>query len=158
MSERERALNLFERAYECQRLGNFHDAIRLYQESIAVSPTSEAHTFLGWVFALQRRYDKAILECKRAIAVDPTLGNPYNDIGAYLLQLGREDEAIPWFHRAIEAPRYEASHFPHVNLARIYERRGEVLTALAELTRASEKMPDHPPITLAIRRLQARVN
>lgn len=158
MSERERALKLFERAYECQRVGNFDDAIRFYRESIAMSPTSEAHTFLGWVFALQRRYDDAILECKRAIAVDPTLGNPYNDIGAYLMQLDRDEEAIAWFHRAIEAPRYEATHFPHVNLARIYERRGDLLAALAELTRASDKMPDHPPIIAAIRRLQARVN
>jgi Tfp pilus assembly protein PilF len=158
MGDRERALKLFEHAYECQRVGDLDDAIGLYQASIAESPTAEAHTFLGWVYGVQRRYDEAILECRRAIAVDPTLGNPYNDIGAYLVQLGREDEAISWFHRAIDAPRYEAPHFPHVNLGRIYERRGDLLAALAELTLASEKMPDYPPVTSAIRRLQARVN
>ncbi len=158
MSDRERALKLFQRAYECQQHGDLDDAVRLYQASIAASPTAEAHTFLGWVYSMQRRYEEAIAECKRAIAVDPTFGNPYNDIGAYLIELGRDDDAIPWFHKAMQAVRYEAPHFPHVNLARIYERRGELLEALAELTHADRKMPGHQPVTLAIRRLQARVN
>jgi tetratricopeptide (TPR) repeat protein len=158
MSDRERALKLFQRAYASQLEGNLEDAVRLYQASIAAAPTAEAHTFLGWVYSMQQRYDEAIAECKRAIAVDPTLGNPYNDIGAYLVELGREDEAIPWFRRAMEASRYEAPHFPHVNLARVYERRGLLLEALAELTRAAEKLPGYPPVVTAIRRLQARVN
>ncbi len=158
MNDPEQALKLFQRAYECQRAGNLGDAIRLYQASIAARPTAEAHTFLGWVYSMQRRYEEAIAECKRAIVVDPTFGNPYNDIGAYLMQLGRDDEAIAWLQQATEAPRYEAPHFPHVNLARIYERRGELLEALAELTRASDKMPGHLPVMTAIRRLQARVN
>lgn len=158
MGDRDRALKLFERAYECQQLGNLDDAVHLYEASIAEFPTAEAHTFLGWVYSMRRNYDEAIVECKRAISVDPTFGNPYNDIGAYLVELGREDEAIPWFHRALDAPRYESPHFPHVNLARIYQRRGQLLEALAELTRATEKMPDHTPLMTAIRRLQARVN
>src|SRR5688500_19484746 len=43
-------------------------------------PTAEAHTFLGWVYSFQKRYDEAIAECLEAIRVDETLGNPYNDI------------------------------------------------------------------------------
>ena len=51
-------------------------------------PTAEAHTFLGWVYSFQSRYDEAIAECLEAIRVDETLGNPYNDIGSYLLAKG----------------------------------------------------------------------
>jgi len=130
----------------------------LYQASLAVAPTAEAHTFLGWVYSFQRRYAEAIAECKRAIAVDPTFGNPYNDIGCYLIALGREDEAIPWLRRAVAAPRYEAPHFPHVNLARIYETQGRVLDALTEYGRALERQPGYAPAVLGLRRLQARVN
>lgn len=158
MGDRERALKLFERAYECQREGDLEGAERLYQASIAESPTAEAYTFLGWVYGMQRRLDEAIVECKRAIAVDPTFGNPYNDIGAYLVELDREEEAIPWFQRATQVPRYASRHFPHMNLARIYEGRGRYLEALAELTRAAAESPDHAPITSAIRRIQSRVN
>src|SRR5207253_8419965 len=40
-------------------------------------------------------------ECKKAIAVDPTFGNPYNDIGAYLIERGEHAQAIPWLEKAI---------------------------------------------------------
>lgn len=155
---RDRALKLFDRAYERQQAGAHEEAITLYQASLAECPTAEAHTFLGWVYSFSGRLDEAIAECKRAISVDPSLGNPYNDIGVYLMEMGRFDEAIPWLRRATRASRYEAPHFPHMNLARIHERRGEVVAALSELTRASRKMPGVPELGLAIRRLQARVN
>lgn len=158
MGDRGTALKLFERAYECQRRGALEDAVRLYQASIAEHPTAEAHTFLGWVYALGRRFEEAIAECKRAIAVDPGFGNPYNDIGAYLVELGRESDAVPWFERAIEAPRYEARHFPYLNLARIHEARGAVEQALEIVTRAARACPDEPAVVNALRRLQARVN
>jgi len=109
--------------------GDLAGAVHLYQASLAELPTAEAHTFLGWVYSFERRYDEAIAQCKRAIAVDPTFGNPYNDIGCYLIELGREDDAIPWLKRAIDAPRYEARQFPHVNLGAIYEKKGQVLDA-----------------------------
>lgn len=48
----------------------------------------------------QRRLDEALAECKRAIACDPDFGSPYNDIGGYLMEMGRDDEAIPWLEQA----------------------------------------------------------
>jgi Tfp pilus assembly protein PilF len=113
---------------------------------------------LGWVYSFERRYAEAIAECKRAIAVDPSFGNPYNDIGCYLIELGREDEAIPWLKQAMDAPRYESPQFPHVNLARIYEKKGQVLDAVAEYGRALNKQPGYAPAVVGLRRLQGRVN
>lgn len=130
----------------------------MYQASIAEQPTAEAHTFLGWVYSFERRYEAAIAECKRAIMADPTFGNPYNDIGCYLMELGHEDEAIPWLKQALQAPRYEAPHFPHVNLARVYEKQGRVLDAVAEYGRALEKLPGYAPALAGLRRLQTMVN
>jgi Tfp pilus assembly protein PilF len=100
------ALEYFQRAYECQMKGQLEEAVRLYKESIELYPTAEAHTFLGWMYSFMGRLDEAIEECHRAIAVDPDFGNPYNDIGAYLMQQGRYDEAIPWLQKAMTAPRY----------------------------------------------------
>jgi Tfp pilus assembly protein PilF len=157
-AQRERARKLFERALECQQEGDLEGAIQLYQASIAAHPTAEAHTFLGWVYSFGHRYHDAIRECKRAISVDPTFGNPYNDIGSYLVQLGQDDDAVPWFYRAMDAPRYEAPHFPHLNLAKLYERRGDAVRALSELTKADQKMPEVAEIITEIRRLQGRVN
>ena len=158
MGDRTRALKLFDRAYQCQLAGDLAGAIHLYQASIAEQPTAEAHTFLGWVYSFERRYEAAIAECKRAILVDPTFGNPYNDIGCYLMALGRADDAIPWLKQAIQATRYESPHFPHVNLARVFEGKGQALDAVAEYSRALEKKPGYAPALARLRHLQGRVN
>ena len=77
----------------------FDAAIVALTRSIELFPTAEAYTFRGWAYSHQGRVDDAIAECQQAIEVDPTYGNPYNDIGAYLIQEGKLDEAIPWLDR-----------------------------------------------------------
>ena len=89
-------------------------------------PTAEAYTFRGWAYQSFGRTDDAIEECKRAIQVDPDFGNPYNDIGAYLIAKGELDEAIEWLEKAKLAPKYEPRHFPFMNLGRLYAQKGMV--------------------------------
>ena len=93
---RDLAFDLFQEAYEHQMEGELEAAIELYQRSIETCPTAEAHTFLGWTYSFQGKLDEAIEECKKAIAIDPDFGNPYNDIGAYLIEKSQHEEAIPW--------------------------------------------------------------
>jgi Tfp pilus assembly protein PilF len=100
------AVRLFKQAYQRQMNKELDEAVGLYKKSIEAHPTAEAHTFLGWTYSWMGHVDDAITECHKAIAVDPTFGNPYNDIGSYLLMKGQIDEAIPWLERALEAPRY----------------------------------------------------
>jgi Tfp pilus assembly protein PilF len=111
----EQAWKLLQQAYQSQMEGELDRAVELYKHSLEIYPTAEAHTFLGWTYHFQGKVDEAIAECKRAIEVDPEFGNPYNDIGAYLIALGRFDESIPWLERATEAPRYDPRHYPYFN-------------------------------------------
>ena len=121
-------------------------------------PSAEAHTFLGWTYSFQKRYDEAIEECRKAIGVDPEFGNPYNDIGAYLIELDRWEEAIPWFHQALAAPRYESYFFPHFNLGRVYEHLKEWRKA-AECYRSALKLnSEYRLAKVALKRLQTRWN
>ena len=115
-----RAWEVLQDAYQAQMEGDYERAVELYQSSLDLHPTAEAHTFLGWTYHFQGKLNAAIAECKRAIEIDPEFGNPYNDIGAYLIELDKFDEAIPWLERAVEARRYEPRHFPHYNLGRAY--------------------------------------
>ena len=155
MSEKEsleKAVRLFHEAYRFQMQGKLDEAVRLYHESISSHPTAEAHTFLGWTYSFQGRYEDAIAECQKAIAVDPEFGNPYNDIGAYLIGLGRLDEAIPWLERATRARRYEAYHYPHFNLGRVYLNKGMLKKALEEFQQALAIEPNY---TLARQAIEA---
>lgn len=151
---RERALEIWERGIELQMERDLDGAIALYLKSLETYPTAEAHTFLGWAKSWQGDIDGAISECKRAIEVDPDFGNPYNDIGAYLIEKGELEAAIEWLERAKRAPRYDARHFPHLNLGRVYVMQHRVSLAIRELTCALELNPGDPAATEALSKLR----
>ena len=157
-AKRYEANQLFNEAYEAQLAHDYERAIELYKRSIETYPTAEAHTFLGWVYSFQRRYDEAIDECLEAIRVDETLGNPYNDIGSYLLAQGDPYGSVRWFKRALLAPRYESYAFPHFNLGRVYETRRLFLDAAKHYGLALEQKPDFTEAAVALRRMQSRLN
>jgi tetratricopeptide (TPR) repeat protein len=145
-------------AYTSQMNGQLGEAIELYRKSISIYPTAEAHTFLGWTYSFQGNFDAAIDECMNAIELDPDFGNPYNDIGAYLIRQGKFREAIPWLQKACAAPRYDARHYPHYNLGRIYERLGRILDALDEYREAGRLEPEYKEALQAAERVQAFMN
>lgn len=154
----ERAVELFRQAYEKQMSGDLEEAVDLYRESIEVYPTAEAHTFLGWTYSFQGRIEEAIEECKHAIQVDPDFGNPYNDIGVYLIDLGHLDEAVPWLEKAIEAKRYDAYHYPYYNLGRIYLAKEMYNRARTCLVRSLEIAPDYGLAREALDQLKRKIN
>lgn len=152
------AIELFNRAYRAQMLEDYETAIELYKESIEVYPTAEAYTFLGWTYSFQERFDDAIEECLAAISVDPTFGNPYNDIGSYLIAKGDLWGCVKWFKSAMKSERYEARAFPYFNLARVYEQRGRWTEAAKNYELALKEQPDYSSAVIALRRLQTRLN
>ncbi len=152
------AIELWRQAYEHQRREEYDQAIRLYLESIAAYPTAEAHTFLGWAYSSVNRLDEAIAECHKAIALDPDFGNPYNDIGVYLMRKGDLDDAIPWLERAKTAPRYEPRHYPYINLGRIYLKRNAWREAERELHEAVHIAPSDQAARKLLHEVWARLN
>ena len=153
-----RARELWQEAYRDQMDGELDRAMERYQRSIDVYPTAEAHTFLGWALSVQGRFDEATDECRRAIEIDPQFGNPYNDIGVYLTQQGKPDEAIPWLEKAKQATRYEPRQYPFMNLGRIYLRQGRWWEALREFEGAVRSAPDDRAARTALHVLRARFN
>ncbi|MBI4245656.1 MAG: tetratricopeptide repeat protein [Candidatus Rokubacteria bacterium] len=151
-------MELWREAYRHQMEGDLDGALALYQRSIAVHPTAEAHTYLGWTLSFQGRLDEAIAECHRAIEVDPDFGNPYNDIGVYLMQQDKLDDAVPWLERAKQASRYEPRQFPYMNLGRIYLRQGRWWEALHEFEEAVQVAPDDAEARKTLHGLRARLN
>jgi Tfp pilus assembly protein PilF len=155
---KEEALRLFQEAYEAQMRGELDEAAGLYKESIEAYPTAEAHTFLGWTYSFMGLSDEAIQECRIATEVDPDFGNPYNDIGAYLIEQGNLYGAISWLKRAMLATRYECYFYPHFNLGRVYESIGQAYDALREYKAALELNPKYALALQAFRKLQAKLN
>jgi tetratricopeptide (TPR) repeat protein len=152
------AIEMWQAAHRLHMAGDLDRAIALYTRSITLHPTAEAYTFRGWAYSHQGLVREAIADCEKAIESDPSFGNPYNDIGAYLIALDELDDAIPWFEKAKKAERYEARHFPYLNLARIYALRGQVLAALGELDGALEEQPGEAACLALRQQLRGRLN
>ena len=152
------AWNLFQQAYDAQMKGKLEEAVQLYKQSLEAFPTAEAYTFLGWTYSFMGQLNEAIEECQRAITLDPDFGNPYNDIGAYLIELNQLDEAIPWFEKAMQAKRYESPAFPHMNLGRVYERKGQWDEAIESYKQAVTLNPDYTQAKKAMMRLITLLN
>ena len=157
-ADKREALRLFRSAYEAQMRGDLDEAADLYKQSVKAFPTAEAHTFLGWTYSFIGLTDDAIAECHNAIEVDPDFGNPYNDIGAYLIEQGNLHSAIPWLRRAMTAVRYESYFYPHFNLGRVYESLGRAYDALREYKTAIDLNPKYGLAVRAFRSLQAKLN
>jgi len=152
------AQQTFRKAYRAQLSGDFARAVELYRKSLDLSPTAEAYTFLGWTFRVQGKLEEAIAVCKRAIEIDPDFGNPYNDIGAYLIELQRFDEAVPWLESAIAAKRYEARHFPYFNLGRVYVAKGELKRACELFQQALDIEPRYALASQGLESLRRLLN
>ncbi len=154
----ERAVALWREGTDRLLSGDLEDAIALFTRSLETEPTAEAYTFRGWAYSFAGRVDDAIEECRKAIATDPTFGNPYNDIGCYLMERGEPDAAVAWFEKAKAAPRYEPRHFPYLNLGRLHAARGEIAEARREFEGALEERPGDPIALRFLEELRYRVN
>lgn len=152
------ALALWTKGQRHQLRGDIERALELYTKSLALYPTAEAYTFRGWAYSFQGRLDDAIDECMKAITVDPTFGNPYNDIGSYLVKKGQLDEAIEWLEKAKTAPRYEPRHFPYMNLGRIYAQKWMVRQAIREFETALEIHPGERTCLAMVQQLRGSLN
>ena len=151
------AIEFFRDAYRHQMKGELHEAAELYRQSIETYPTAEAYTFLGWTYRFQGKIEDAIAECKKAIQLDPEFGNPYNDIGAYLIEKGEYDEAIPWLERALQSRRYDSYHYPHYNLGRAYMAKEMFGKARYHLEQALKLSPDYTLAKEALEKIRRKM-
>src|SRR4029453_12192187 len=161
MEERQtlrQATKLWQEAYRYQMEGELDRAIERYHCSIEAHPTAEAHTFLGCALSVEGRFEEATEECLRAIAIDPEFGNPYNDIGVYMMKRDKLDEAIPWLEKAKQAKRYEPRQFPFMNLGQIYVRQRRWWEALREFEGAVRLVPRDHDAAKMLHHVRARLN
>ncbi len=152
------ALKLWQAGTDRLLAGEIDEAVTLFTQSLELCPTAEAYTFRGWAYSFAGRLDEAIEECRKAIATDPSFGNPYNDIGCYLMEQQKLEEAISWFERAKQASRYEPRHFPYLNLGRLRASQGEFGEAILEFQGALAHSPGDPVALRFLESLKYKVN
>jgi tetratricopeptide (TPR) repeat protein len=128
-------LTLLSRAEDAKTLGEYAEAVTLYEMIIEAEP---AHS-LAWgsmSFALnqQGRYTESLTASERALALDPTLAEVWNNRGNALHALGRHEEALAAFERGIKLAPATPEFL--INKALALSSLGRQEEALALLDRA----------------------
>ncbi len=139
------AEQLYNTGYLMTLLAQYEEAIRLFKRSLEFQITAEAYTYMGWTYSHMGDHKRAIEEAEKAIRIDPDFGNPYNDIGVYLIEQGKEEEAIPYLEKAKRAKRYCCYQFPHFNMGRIYLKKKMYEKAREEFKKSLAIDPEYVP-------------
>ena len=134
--------DLFRMGHVLLQMGIFELASEHQGEAFRLAPTAESATFLGWALSEMDDAWGALGWCRKAIETDERLGNPWNDIGAILLQMDQPTAAIPWLANATRSQRYDAPGHPWSNLARAHEALGNKMAAFDAARTALEHSPD----------------
>ena len=134
--------DLFRMGHVLLQMGIFELASAHHGEAFRLAPTAESATFLGWALGEMDDSWGALGWCRKAIETDERLGNPWNDIGAILLQMEQPAAAIPWLAAATRSQRYDAPGHPWSNLARAHEALGNRMASFDAARTALEHSPD----------------
>jgi len=150
----ERATELWKEGAGLHLEGDYEGAIALYRDALALRASARIHTYLAWSLSELERYAEAVDHCRRAIDLDAGYPNAYNDLGSYLIDLGRPQEAIPWLRKVLEMSDYCCPHFAYYHLGRAQLLRGQVDEASEALRTALQLRPGFPPAYELLRRIR----
>jgi len=91
------ARQLFQEAYQAQLAETMNRRSSFTNARSKRTQRPKRTRFSAGFIVFSTVTDEAIEECLEAIRVDETLGNPYNDIGSYLLAKGDPYSSVRWF-------------------------------------------------------------
>lgn len=130
------------------------DAIELYDRVIESDPDyALARADRGTAHALARNFEAAVVDLGRAFELGHTEAAAYSAAATACLELGRLQQSLEYFERAIEQqPDYI---FAYYNRSRAFTQSGEVQRAIADLEHCFQLGPDEAMRRLIVERLQA---
>jgi adenylate cyclase len=96
-------------------MGDVERADATVSKALALDPNyADAHVAKAWLLWRQRRLDEAIVEDERALALNPALLDAYVNMGLVYRTLGRFEESLGFFDKAIRRspndPRVQVSY------------------------------------------------
>lgn len=133
---------------------DYPEAYRIMKQANEIKQSAESMTLLGWTHSFLGQNEEAKNCCLKAISIDPSYGNPYNDLGSYYLQENKIELAKEWFIKAKQALNYSNREYPYINLGKIYVMEREFDLALREFKAGLAIAPESKEIKSTIEKLQ----
>ncbi len=142
------ARRLWTKSHKAFRQRNYARAAELMQTLLAqigeaggaVDP-APVHLQLGITLLRLKQTEQGVLELRRSVELDPSVGRAHYKLGLGLARLGRNDEALVSFRQAVALAPQTPDH--QWRLGEELRRRGRRPEALAAVRRSLELQPDH---------------
>ncbi len=137
--------------------GNMSVALEELRIAVAADPTyAGAHGIFGLVYMELRENDLARQNFQRALGYSPDDPDINHNYGWFLCQTGKEDEAAPYFQRALSNPLYPTPARSHAAAGTCALRIGKLAEADDQLQRALRIDPSQPSALLQSAHLRYR--
>lgn len=134
--------------------GKIQQAFLEFQHAYELNPQNkEALYGIGIIYLLD--FDetlKAIDFFERAVKIDPSYSEAYNNLGYANAKLGKFDTAIPFYKKAVSNLLYTTPEKAYVGMGRAYYRLGKYDDAVVAYKEALKRAPnfDLPYLGLAL--------
>jgi len=133
------AKSLYELGILSKEIGRLDEAEKAFMEAVRIDDKfGDAYYNLGVVYEMQKRYDEAIAQYKKALSFGKHSDALFG-IGVCLLKKSQLDEAAEYFEEAIKINPFNVKAF--INLGVIYEKKCDYKKAISALKNAVELNP-----------------
>jgi adenylate cyclase len=118
-------------------------AAKLCRKAIALDENQDVpHAILGHIYAMSRKYDKAIEEGERSIALNPNSAGAYVWLGMSLTYAGRPEEAIGMIKKGMRLSPFPPAFYMQ-NLGNAYREAGRYDEAITEYKKCIKRQPNN---------------
>ncbi|MCM8594127.1 type IV pilus biogenesis/stability protein PilW [Accumulibacter sp.] len=127
-------------------LSNKNLAVALEELTIAIAidpDYAKAYSTRGVAGYYVREIATADQDFQRALRIDANDPEINNNYGWFLCQIGREQEGLPYFQRAIKNPLYETPEKAYLNAGACYTRLGDLVKAEEYVQHSLRIAPDN---------------
>jgi len=129
--------------YHSQR-GEWQKELEQWKKAAVAERNARYINNVAAVYHRQQRYDLALKELDKSLAVDPTFDRTYFNRGDVLAKMGRYEEALREFRRAVELRPDRMQYYN--NLAGHLTKLGRDQEALEVLLEGMQVNPDYSPL------------
>ena len=119
-------------------------ALEQFREALKIYPDDpHLHYDLAYTYDMKGMLDKTEYHLKEAIRLKPDYSEAYNYLGFIYFSRGKVEEAIQYYHKALENELYMNPQIAHNNLGLAYLSLKEYRKAMLHLEEAVRLVPDY---------------
>jgi len=125
-------------------IGNLQGALEKVKIAVSEDPAYvPAQTVMAYIYEGINDMPSAEIHYRRAVALQPDKGDTNNNLGQFLCRVGKPQESLPYFAKAIADPFYQTPDVALTNRGLCQLQMGDRTDAEASLREAVRRNPNN---------------